>query len=172
MIKKIISGGLPGVELAALYAAIKLGIPHGGWTYKSRKTVNDPLREQYNLKEIANPSYFERLEKNIIDSDGTVILTYGQLVRGSITTKNLAEKYNKPCLHVSLNECTLSHAVSSIRKWMDKNEIEEIFFTGSKPIASPSLHQEVIQIIEGICQIEREYEKSLGFRKKNDTDKF
>jgi len=172
MIKKIISGGLPGVELAALDAAIKLGIPHGGWTYKSRKTENDTLLQQYNVREIANPSYFERLGKNIIDSDGTVILTYGQLVRGSIATKNLAEKHNKPCLHVELNECTLCHAVSSIRKWMDKNEIEEIFFTGSKPIASPSLHQEVIQIIIGICQIERENEKSLGFREKNDTDKF
>jgi hypothetical protein len=98
MIKKIISGGLPGVELAALYAAIKLGIPHGGWTYKSRKTKNDALREKFNLKEIANPSYFERLEKNIIDSEGTVILTYGQLIRGAIATKNLADKYNKPCL--------------------------------------------------------------------------
>jgi hypothetical protein len=169
MIKKIISGGLPGVELAALYAAIKLGIPHGGWTYKSRKTKNDALREKFNLKEIANPSYFERLEKNIIDSEGTVILTYGQLIRGAIATKNLADKYNKPCL--LLNECTFGQAVSSIRKWMDKNAIEKIFFTGSIPIASPNLHQEVIKIIEGICQVEREYEKTFGFQQKDDSAK-
>ncbi len=160
------------MELAALDAAIKLGIPHGGWTYKSRKTENDELSEQYNLKEIAYPSYFERLEKNIIDSDGTVILTYGQLIRGSIATKNLADKHNKPCLLLELNECTFGHAISSIRKWMDKNEIEEIFFTGSKPIASPKLHEEVIQIIKGISQVEREYEKSLGFQKENDPEKF
>jgi len=171
MIKKIISGGLPGVELAVLKAAIKLGIPHGGWTYKSRKTRSDALQEQYNLKEVAYPSYFERLEKNIIDSDGTVILTYGQLIRGSIATKNLADKHNKPCLLLELNECTLGHAISSIRKWMDKNEIEKIFFTGSKPIASPNLHQEVIQIIEGLCQIEREYEKFLDSGKKDDAEK-
>jgi hypothetical protein len=171
MIKKIISGGLPGVELAALYAAIKLGIPHGGWAYKSRKTKNDALREQFNLKEIATPSYFERLEKNIIDSEGTVILTYGQLIRGAIATKNLADKYNKPCLLLQLNECTFGQAVSSIRKWMDKNGIEKIFFTGSKPIASPNLHQEVIRIIEGICQVEREYEKTFGFQQKDDPAK-
>ena len=35
MIKKIISGGQPGVERAALDAALKLNIPHGGWTYKN-----------------------------------------------------------------------------------------------------------------------------------------
>ena len=172
MIKKIISGGQPGVELAALDAAIKLDIPHAGWAYKSRKTKNDALPEQYNVKEIANPSYFERLEKNIIDSDGTVILTYGQLRRGSNATKDLANKHNKPCLLLELNECTRSHAISSIRKWMDNHEIEEIFFTGSKPIAAPNIHEEVILIIEGLCQVEREYEKFLGFQEEDDPTKF
>jgi hypothetical protein len=172
MLKKIISGGLPGVELAALDAAIKLDIPHEGWTYKSRKTENGTLPEQYNVKEIVNPSYFQRLEKNIIASDGTVILTYGQLIRGSNATKDLAKKHNKPCLLLELNECTRSHAISSIRKWMDNHEIEEIFFTGSKPIAAPNIHEEVILIIEGICQVEREYEKFLGFQEEDDLTKF
>ena len=69
---------------------------------------------------------------------------------------------------MELNECTLNHAISSIRKWMDNHDIGEIFFTGSKPIAAPKLLEEVIQIIEGICQVEREYEKSLGFQEKDD----
>ena len=172
MIKKIISGGLPGVELAALDAAIKLDIPHEGWTYKSRKTENGELPEHYNVKEIAYPSYFQRLEKNIIGSHGTVILTYGQLIRGSNATKDLANKHTKPCLLLELNECTRNRAISSIRKWMDNHEIEEIFFTGSKPIAAPNIHEEVILIIEGICQVEREYEKFLGFQEEDDLTKF
>jgi hypothetical protein len=172
MLKKIISGGLPGVELAALDAAIKLGIPHDGWTYKRRKTENGELPEKYNVKEIAYQSYFHRLEKNITDSDGTVILTYGQLIRGATATKDLANKHMKPCLLLELNECTLGHAISSIRKWMANHEIEEIFFTGSKPIAAPNVHEEVIQIIGGICQVEREYEKSLGFQEEDDPAKF
>ena len=172
MIKKIISGGLPGVELAALDAAIKLDIPHEGWTYKSRKTENGQLPEQYNVKEISYPSYFDRLEKNIIASEGTIILTYGLLVRGSNATKDLANKHSKPCLLLELNECTLSHAISSIRKWMNNHEIEVIFFTGSKPIAAPNVHQDVIQIIEGIYQVECEYEKSFGFQEKIGLAKF
>ena len=172
MLKKIISGGLPGVEAAALDAAIKLDIPYEGWTYKGRKTENDDLQKQYNLKEIANPSYFERLEKNIIGSEGTVILTYGQLIRGSNATKDLADKLNKPCLFLELNKCTPIHTISSIRKWMDNHKIEKIFFTGSKPIAAPNIHEEVILIIEGVCQVEREYEKFLGFQEENDPAKF
>lgn len=172
MLKKIISGGLPGVELAALDAAIKLSIPHKGWTYKRRKTENDELPEKYNVKEIAYQSYFHRLEKNIIGSDGTVILTYGQLIRGSKATKDLAKKHNKPCLLLELHQCTRNRAISSIRKWMDNNEIEAIFFTGSKSDAAPNIHDEVIQIIEGICQVEREYEKFVDFQKKDDPEKF
>ena len=73
MIKKIISGGNPGVEIAALDAAIRLDIPHAGWCYRDRKTDGGVLADHYNVKEIDNPSYFERLEKNIIDSEGTVV---------------------------------------------------------------------------------------------------
>jgi len=76
------------------------------------------LPEYYNIKEIDNPSYFERLEKNIIDSDGTVVLIYGQLVVGSKTVKDLAEKNNKPLLKVNLGKHPLNHTVSLIREWM------------------------------------------------------
>jgi predicted Rossmann-fold nucleotide-binding protein len=169
MLKKIVSGGLPGVEKAALDAAIKLDIPHQGWTYKSRHAENDVLPERYNVKEIANPSYFERLEKNIKDSDGTVILTYGQLIRGSNATSDLAQKHKKPCLLLELNTCTRIQASSSIRKWMENHGIKEVFFTGSKPIAAPNINEDVILIIEGVCQVEREYEKFLGFKEDDDA---
>ena len=50
MLKKIISGGQPGVEIAALDAAIQLDIPHAGWAYKGRKTDDGVLRETHKLR--------------------------------------------------------------------------------------------------------------------------
>jgi hypothetical protein len=47
MIKKIISGGNPGVEIAALDAAIRLDIPYAGWCYRDRKTDGGVLAEHY-----------------------------------------------------------------------------------------------------------------------------
>ncbi len=38
MLTKIISGGQTGADRAALDAAIKMGIDHGGWIPKGRKT--------------------------------------------------------------------------------------------------------------------------------------
>ena len=168
MIKKIISGGQPGVEIAALDAAIRLDIPHEGWCYKDRKTESGILAEQYNVKEIDTPSYFQRLEKNVKDSEGAVVLNYGQLVIGSRAIKDIAERYHKPCLNVDLSKHPMNHAVALIRKWMAKNNIATIYFTGTKTGGglSPNVYDETIQIIEGICGIERE--QFLGFLEEDD----
>jgi ribosomal protein L33 len=47
MLKKIISGGQTGADQAALDVAINLGIPHGGWIPKGRKTEKGTLLNTY-----------------------------------------------------------------------------------------------------------------------------
>jgi len=171
MLKKIISGGQPGVEIAALDAAIQFDIPHAGWAYKGKKTEDGVLPEQYNVKGIDNPSYFERLEKNIIDSKGTVILTYSQLSIGLKGVRDLAEKHKKPCLHLELRDCATNQAISSIRKWMNNHEIEAVYFTGPKPVETSNIYRDVILIIQGLCGVEREQEKFLGIEEDDDPKK-
>jgi hypothetical protein len=169
MIKKIISGGQPGVEIAALDAAIRLNIPHEGWCYKDRKTDDGTLSKHYNIREIDTPSYFQRLEKNVKDSEGAVVLNYGQLVIGSRAVKDIAEKYHKPCLNVNLSKHPMNHAIALIRKWMTNHDIAIIYFTGTKTGGglSPNVYDEVIQVIEGLCGVERE--QLLGFQDDDDT---
>ena len=101
MIKKIISGGQPGVERAALDAAIKLNIPHSGWTYKTRRTDEGILPDKYSVKESAAVDFSDRIEKNVLDSDATAILTHGSLTIGLKIVKDYAEKHNRPYLHVA-----------------------------------------------------------------------
>jgi hypothetical protein len=170
MIKKIISGGQSGVEIAALDAAIRLDIPHAGWCHRDRKIDGGILSKRYNVKEIDNPSYFQRLENNIVDSEGTVVLSYGQLVMGSKAVRDIAEKNNRPYLNVNLSKHPQNHAIALIRKWMTNNEITTVYFTGTKTGGgrSPNVYDEVIQVIEGICGVERE--QFLGFEEQ-DKDK-
>ena len=52
MLKKIISGGQTSADQAALDAAIKLGIDHGGWIPKGRTTETGILHENYDLREM------------------------------------------------------------------------------------------------------------------------
>jgi len=169
MIAKIISGGQPGAEIAALDAALKLGIPHGGWAYRQVREAGGAYPEQYNLKTIDVPSYHIRLEKNIIDADGTVILTNGRLIIGIKIIRDLTNKHKKPCLNVNLTDCSINHAVAAIRKWIINNEIETIYFTGSKPVGESMIYEETIRIIEDIYRVEREQHTLQGFKENDDS---
>ena len=92
MIKKIISGGQTGADRAALDVAIKFIIPHGGWIPKGRITEEGPLPDKYKLQEMSTSSYPVRTEQNVIDSDGTLIISHGELTGGSAYTRKMAMK--------------------------------------------------------------------------------
>ena len=89
MLTKIISGGQTGADRAALDVAIELDIPHGGWIPKGKKTEAGVIPDKYQLKEMPTASYPKRTEQNVIDSDGTLILTHGKLTGGSALTARM-----------------------------------------------------------------------------------
>ncbi|RLB88989.1 MAG: hypothetical protein DRH26_12480, partial [Deltaproteobacteria bacterium] len=91
MLKKIISGGQTGADQAALDVAIKFNIDHGGWITSGRRTEHGTLPVKYKLKEMDTTYYSERTKKNIMDSDGTIIISRGKLTGGSRLTHTYAE---------------------------------------------------------------------------------
>ena len=46
-LKKIVSGGQTGADIAGIDAAIAYKIPYGGWFPKGRMTEDDPLSVEY-----------------------------------------------------------------------------------------------------------------------------
>ena len=87
MNEKIISGGQTGADRAALDFAIKYFIPHGGWIPKGRLTEEGRLDDKYKLKEMPTGSYPARTEKNVKDSDGTLIFSRGKPTGGTDYTR-------------------------------------------------------------------------------------
>ncbi len=156
MIKKIISGGHPGAERAALDAAIKLDITHSGWAYKGRKTDEGILPEEYKVKETIDKSFSNRIEKNVLDAGGVVIFAYGKPTVGLKVVEELASKYKRPCLHIDFSESYFNVAAATIRAWLIKNEIDTVYFTGQKSVKDFDIYFEVIRIIEGIYRFDTE----------------
>ncbi len=132
MIKKIISGGQTGVDQAALDVAIKLNIPHGGWIPKGRKTEDGVLPDKYQLQEMSSTSYPKRTEKNVLDSDGTLIVSYGNLTGGSALTRKMAKKHNRQWIHIDLNKFSVPEAVQAVRSWIEGNVIAVLNVAGSR----------------------------------------
>jgi hypothetical protein len=154
MIRKIISGGHPGVEKAALDSALKLDIPHSGWAYQGRKTEEGILPERYKIKETDGKSFKNRIEKNVLEASGTVVFTHGKITIGLKMVKDLTSKHKRPYLHIDLSEIPLNAAAATIRAWMLKNELEAVYFTGQKSVKDTDIYSEVVSIIEGICRMD------------------
>ncbi len=149
-ITKIISGGQTGADRAALDWAIKDGIPHGGSIPKGRRTEDGPLPDKYNLQEMPTASYPQRTEQNILDSDGTLIISHGPLKGGSALTRKLALRHGKPCIHINLNQFSQEEAASGILEWMKENEIKILNVAGPRASEDLRIYKETIDLLTSL----------------------
>lgn len=90
IVNKIVSGGQTGVDRAGLDVAIQLGIDHGGWCPKGRRAEDGRIPGCYQLAEADSDEYAFRTERNVVDSDGTLILFFATLRGGTELTYRLA----------------------------------------------------------------------------------
>lgn len=155
MLKKIISGGQTGADIAGIDAAIDTGFPYGGWLPRGRKTECGPLSEKYQMQAMTRGGYPKRTEQNVKDSDGTVIFTHKKLTGGSRLTANLAESWGKPWLHINLHQIGQEEAVSTLSDWLQKNKIEILNVAGSRASKDQDIYGKVFQIIKKIIMDQR-----------------
>jgi hypothetical protein len=154
MIKKIISGGQTGADQAAIDIAIKLGIPYGGWLPKGRKTEKGPLPDKYQLQELPDSSYSKRTEKNILASDGTLIISHGKLSGGSELTRTIAEKNERPCLHIDLHKTIAFKAAEQIKNWIEAHKIEVLNIAGPRESNDPKIYKVVGDVLETVLHLD------------------
>ena len=150
MIKKIVSGGQTGADLAALDAAIKWQMPHGGWIPKGRLTESGPLPDKYQLKETSTDSFPDRTEQNVIDSDGSLIISHGPLTGGSKYTHDMALKHKRPCMHMDLDIINPFKAAQLVCEWINKTDIEILNVAGPRASKDPYIYQDVLKVITNV----------------------
>ncbi len=143
-LRKIISGGQTGADQGALSACVQAGFPYGGWIPKGRRTEKGKVPTRYRMRQHWSRHYPPRTEKNVADSDGTVIFTYGPPDGGSLLTIDFAKQHGKPCLKVDLNQ---SHdwVVARVARWAKRNlpDGAVLNVAGSRRSKAPGIHRAV-----------------------------
>lgn len=133
---RIISGGQTGVDRTALDAAIALGIPHGGWCPHGRLAEDGRIPETYQLQETESAAYAVRTERNVLDSDATLVLCAGVPRGGTELTIRLAEGHGRPCLIVNLDAPL---TVEEVCGWLAAHEVYTLNVAGPRESQSPGV---------------------------------
>lgn len=144
---KIISGGQTGVNRAALDAAIEFGIPCGGWCSRGRMAEDGPIDPRYPLRETKSQEYQIRTEANVIEAEGTLILTMGKLTEGAAYAAKVALRYRKPHLIVDLNK---KIKPDTVLKWAVAHKVRAVNIAGPKESKKPGIYGKTRQFLQAV----------------------
>lgn len=133
LIRKVISGGQTGVDRAALDAAMEAGIPTGGYCPLGRLSEDGTIPERYPMIELDSSVYSQRTEKNVVASDGILILNIGELTEGTLLTREFAAQHGKPYLVVQLD---VQKVIKQDRviNWLEEQEIQILNISGPREL--------------------------------------
>jgi hypothetical protein len=148
-LKEIISGGQTGVERAGLDAALEAGLEIGGYCPKGRKAEYGKIPERYPLIETPSGDYRVRTEKNVLESDATLILNVGRLSGGTALTEKHTRKHKKPCLVIQL-EFQNAGRVDRIRRWLAYNDIQTLNVAGCRESKSMGIYMMALKLLRKV----------------------
>lgn len=150
---KIISGGQTGADRAGIDVAIKLGFDYGGAIPKGRRTEDGTLPERYDrITELTTKDYKVRTEKNVVDSNATLIFTYDKMGAGSALTVKLAKKHKKPYLHINMEKKSDSEAATEISEWLNNMCPNILNVAGSRESTSAGIYNRVFNILINVLR--------------------
>lgn len=157
MLRKVVSGGQTGVDRAGLDAAAEAGIPIGGYCPKGRRAEDGVISDKYPMIEMDSPESYYRTEKNVLESDGTLILNKGDLTGGTRLTHDFTVNYGKPSLIVQLNGQEIIKPDHVIR-WLDAHYIGVLNVAGPRESKCPGgIYYEAFAYLELVFQTLKEF---------------
>jgi len=148
---KVVSGGQTGADRAGLDAAMEAGIPVGGYCPKGQLAEDGKVPKHYPLTELTKGGYPARTEKNVVESDGTLILNIGKITGGTKLTVECAKKHSKPFLVVQLDSAITA---DSTLRWLESNNIHVLNVAGPRESKCPGLHTKALEYLRQVFMSE------------------
>ena len=89
-------------------------------------------REQDAQRDWKSADYSERTQKNVVDSDGTLIVNSGTLDGGTLKTVQLAKKFGKPHLVLQLDFGVGDDEAQQLLDWLRRESIAILNVAGPR----------------------------------------
>jgi hypothetical protein len=106
--------------------------------------------------ETAEPETRFRTEKNVSESDGTLILNKGEVTEGTLLTHEFAVKHGKPCLIVQLDVPEVTKPDHVVR-WIDGQYISNLNIAGPRESKYPAgIYADALGYLEKVFNLLKE----------------
>ncbi len=145
----IISGGQSGVDRAALDFALENGINCRGWCPHGRLAEDGIIPHKYPLKETLTTDYNERTRKNIEDSDGTIIIYYRLMDKGTLFTLDVVHSMRKPTFVIQLDN-NQTFEKEKLINWLEQNEISVLNVAGPRESSNPGIYELTSKFLQNL----------------------
>ena len=103
-----------------------------GWCPAGRKAEDGTIPTHYPLDELEGAGYGERTEANVRDSDGTLILHFGNISGGTQLTEECCRKLGKPCLSLNMISVDKEAQIEELLEFMESEKIRELNVAGPR----------------------------------------
>jgi len=169
MLKKIISAGQTGADVAGLIVAKQFGLETGGWMPKGFLTQSGPRpewAEQYGLTEHNSAKYPPRTYSNVKDSDATIRIAHNMHSPGEICTLNAIRQYKKPHIDVEFGNYPIHDAPSvsaeTVVEFLEKHDVKVLNVAGNSEKTHTGMAGDVVEFLSKVFEL-------MGFSaEKND----
>lgn len=145
MLRKIISGGQTGVDIAALRAAKIVGLETGGTAPHGFRTLDGAapwLGTKFGLVADVSSYYPPRTRANVRDSDGTLQIAEAFDSPGELCTAKAIRELDKPVFRVFkkvVSERTEPQLLMDIADWIETHEISVLNVAGNSEQTAPGI---------------------------------
>src|SRR5690606_4178394 len=138
------------VDRGALDAALAQHFSCSGWCPPGRIAEDGPIDKIYPLSEMNHGGNGERTRQNVIDSDGTVIIYFGELEGGTKVTLQFCRQAGKPVELINGGEIAEQDAAMLIRLFIESYSINVLNVAGPRQSKTPSAHDYTYKVMSNV----------------------
>jgi len=153
---RIVSGGQTGVDRGALDAALAADFPCGGWCPAGRTAEDGTIASRYPVVELAGAGYRERTIQNVVDSDATLIVYFGDLHGGTELTMLACIRREKPYKLVDGAEIPAERAAEIAFAFVAERGASILNVAGPRASHAPGAHGYAFEALSRLIVLARD----------------
>lgn len=154
-LERLVSGGQTGVDRGALDAALAAGFPCGGWCPARRRAEDGRIPDRYPVVALERGGYPARTIRNLVDSDGTLILYRSELDGGTELTRAECERRERPWVAIDAAREPPRHAARRAVEFIDTHEIGTLNVAGPRASKWPEAAEYAEAVIRELIETVR-----------------